>query len=130
MPAKTDPLTEIRRERFRAYCISKRWGDGKEWRAGEIAQAIGKPITKTSDLLNAHGSFGAKIAREIEDKLSLPGGYLDGFSGWPFPGIQAERFHALTHDQRMEIQGIVRQWIEKFEGGAGNGGASQLQMAA
>lgn len=35
--------------------------------------------------------------------------------GWPFPDIDRARFTALTHDQRIEIQGIVRRQITDFE---------------
>lgn len=67
--SKADPLTETRRQRFRAYCKRNGWFDeGRQrWMVTEIAKATGKPVNKVSDLLNGSGSFGAKIAREIED---------------------------------------------------------------
>lgn len=34
---------------------------------------------------------------------------------WPFPGIDPARFDHLTHDERIEIQGLVRDRIERFE---------------
>lgn len=34
---------------------------------------------------------------------------------WPFPGIERERFDRLTHAQQMELQGLVRYRIERFE---------------
>lgn len=77
--AKKDPLTAIRREHFRAYCRERGWesADG-DWKASHIGPAIGKAVTKASNLLRGTGSFGPTIAREIEDALGLPASYLDG----------------------------------------------------
>lgn len=68
-----DPKTEVRRERFRAYCQRRGWFDEGRgtWAVKEIAGATLKPTNKVSDLLNGKGSFGAKIAREIEIALGL-----------------------------------------------------------
>lgn len=42
---------------------------------------------------------------------------------WPFPGIDPSRFLRLERDEQIEIQGLVRARIEKFDesrlGGAG-----------
>lgn len=40
--------------------------------------------------------------------------------GWPFPGIDPSRFECLTADQKLEIQGAVRNMIQGFEGDSGN----------
>ena len=40
--------------------------------------------------------------------------------GWPFPGIDRERFDQLSRDQQIEIQGVVRERIEIFEAAFGN----------
>ena len=75
---KADPLTPLRRQRLQAYCRQKGWElPGGRWSTSAIAPAIGKPVTKTSNLLNGTGAFGSKIAREIEDTLKLPSGYFD-----------------------------------------------------
>jgi len=68
-----DPKTEVRRERFRAYCKRRGWHDeGRDrWAVTEIAAATLKQTNKVSDLLNGKGSFGAKIARELENALGL-----------------------------------------------------------
>lgn len=39
--------------------------------------------------------------------------------GWPFPDIDRERFDRLSLRQQIEIQGVVRERIERFEGGDG-----------
>lgn len=77
--AKKDPLTETRRQRFQDYCRSKNWvnSDGT-WANADISKHIGKPVQQVSNLLNAHGSFGATLAREIEKTLELPPSYFDG----------------------------------------------------
>ncbi len=36
-------------------------------------------------------------------------------SGWPFPDLDRARFDALTPNQKIEIQGVVRERIDKFE---------------
>jgi hypothetical protein len=79
---KADPKTAERRERFRDYCKSRGWHapDSDRWNVTAISAHTGKPTQKVSDLLNGHGSFGAKIAREIEVPLGLPEGFLDGLS--------------------------------------------------
>jgi hypothetical protein len=35
--------------------------------------------------------------------------------GWPFPDIDIERFQRLSFNQKIEIQGLVRDRIERFE---------------
>jgi hypothetical protein len=37
------------------------------------------------------------------------------YGGWPFPDIERERFERLSANQKIEIQGVVRERIEKFE---------------
>lgn len=70
---KADPKTETRRARFQAYCRRRGWFDEERqhWAVTEISNATGKPANKISDLLNGKGSFGAKIARELETALVL-----------------------------------------------------------
>jgi hypothetical protein len=77
--ASTDPKTDVRRRRFQALCKSRGWfdQDRQRWAVTEIAAATMKQRQKVSDLLNGTGSFGAKIAREIEIALDLPEYYLD-----------------------------------------------------
>ncbi|MBQ9240537.1 MAG: hypothetical protein IJ164_04250 [Duodenibacillus sp.] len=43
----------------------------------ELARAIGRANSQVNDMLTGKKSFGAKIARSIEEKLSLSRGYLD-----------------------------------------------------
>lgn len=39
----------------------------------------------------------------------------DSADHWPFPDIDRSRFSALSLRQQIEIQGVVRERIEKFE---------------
>jgi len=55
-------------------------------------------------------------ARKIELHAGKAVGWMDtNFKMWPFPGIEPERFNALTYEQRIEIQGQIRERIERFE---------------
>jgi hypothetical protein len=114
-----DPLAPTRQARLQEYCRGKGWEfPGGRWNTSAVALAIGKSVTKASNLLNGTGPFGAKIARDIEDTLRVPGGTLDGMideNGWPFPGINRERFDRLFPEQKLEIQGMVRRAITDFE---------------
>lgn len=79
--SKKDPETDSRRERFRDYCRSKGWvsaGPKQGWAVTVISEATNKPRNKISDLLNGQGSFGATIARELEEALGLAKGFFDG----------------------------------------------------
>lgn len=100
---------------------------GMKLSAKELESAVGGRYTYWRDLLAGNKSFGEKIARKIEEKLGLARGSLDTDqknrkkSSWPFPGIERARFDGLTHDQKIEIQGLVRIRIEKFESGPQGG---------
>lgn len=83
MAAKADPLSEVRRDNFRDYARRKGWqNDNGTWATTAISKAVGKPTNKVSDLLNGKGSFGAAIARDIEEAChDLRPGELDGLGG-------------------------------------------------
>lgn len=123
-----DPLTPVRRDRFQDYCRSKGWElTGGRWNTTSIAEAIGKPVSKASDLLNGHGAFGSKIARDIEDQLGLPGGYLDNFSEsmlWPFELVDRARYEALSDIAKGAVQTRMMDEIEAQEKKAVRGNGS------
>lgn len=97
MPRQPDPRTETRRERFRAYCRSKGWkAEGEDWKITDIAAATKKARSKVSDLLNANGSFGSAIARDLEDALGLPDFFFDGREGVAAEG--EESFEQLGYE--------------------------------
>lgn len=61
--------------------------------------------------------YDKELAARLLDNLRAGRSVLgdDPESPWPFPGIDRSRFDKLTHDQKMEIQGVVRSQIEAFE---------------
>lgn len=89
--AKKDPETDSRRDRFREFCREQGWGiaagNKPGWATTAISQATRKPTNKISDLLNGRGSFGATIARELEDALGLAKGFLDGAGNQDFAEV-------------------------------------------
>jgi len=86
--AKRDPLSDVRRERFREYCEDRGWrgADGR-WAVVAVAQAIKKKTAYASNLLNGFGSFGATAAREIEETLGLEKSYFDGYGDKDFVDV-------------------------------------------
>lgn len=83
----------------------------------QVADAFGISKVYAWQLRNGkRSSIDSAAARKIERAANKPRGWLDtDFELWPFPGIDASRFQALTHDQRIEIQGLVRIRLEGFE---------------
>lgn len=60
-------------------------------------------------------------ARKMEKCAGKPLGWLDTDRKlWPFRGIDPARFELLSLDQKIEIQGVVRERIERFESELGN----------
>jgi hypothetical protein len=113
--AKADPDTPERRSRFVAYCIGRGWGgNGERWKVVEIAKACKKPISKVSNLLNETGSFGASIARDLEQALGMPKFHLDG-GGWPFENVTFERWQQLTERQKGLVESAMLSKIEEIE---------------
>lgn len=107
--AKKDPLTDVRRERFRLYCESRGWRhESGRWRLGEVAKALKKKNAYVGNLLNGFGSFGATSAREIEDVIGLPSGYLDGHDDGDF--VDVPRLDVRTsagHGAVSQIEDVI-----------------------
>lgn len=122
--AMSDPKTEERRERFRDYCRSRGWwtAESGRWSITNISDATGKPKQKVSDLLNGHGAFGAKIAREIERALHVPEGYFDGltseddFALVPRAHVQVSAGHgALVYEEgRLGALSFRRSFLQEI----------------
>ncbi len=110
-----DPLTALRRKRLLAW-ITKIFDGNKS----AAAAAVGKPPTQFVDLLNnTNRSFGARIARELEEKykpLGMPKYYFDTDdeqpvaesvpSGWPFR-FSPKLYNDLDKDEKLIIEGMV-----------------------
>lgn len=97
----------VRLERFRSVC-QERGIIGPV----QIAKALGKSASFWSDLLRGAKSFGEKLAREIEEKMSLPRGWLDGTFGVApmtmgtlngFEGQLITLFRRLPPDRQHEL---------------------------
>jgi hypothetical protein len=103
------------------YCVKKQLVNSRgEVGSAELAAKIDRTQNYCSQLLHGKKSFGEEIARHIEQKLNLLKWDLDGGAGWPFKGIDRREFDKLTDEQKIEIQGLVRHTIQKFEEAAGN----------
>lgn len=94
----------------------------------QMGKGNGKQARNVSD---------AKV-NQIESKLGLPTGWMDedhtgeeskeeikktlklmahgGRNTWPFPNIEYERFENLNVGQKLQIEGMLLEKIEEFEG--------------
>ena len=107
-------IEEIRLENFRAL-VTELLGEG----AGDpdIANTLGISKVYAWQLRTGkRTAIDGKAARKMEMKAEKPMGWMDtDFKLWPFPGIEPQRFAGLSSNQRIEIQGHVRVWVERFE---------------
>ncbi len=70
----------IRRGNLRRLCVSRNWGPK------DLTLAAGRRYSFWFDLLNdSKKSFGEKVARDIEQQLNLPRGWLDEPAALPVP---------------------------------------------
>lgn len=83
----------------------------------------GASIDTVEKLASAYGlEAWQMLAPTLEASPSTSGRpVVTGVSIWPFTGIDPERIARLTRDQRVEIQGVIRDRIERFEAELGNG---------
>lgn len=94
----------------------------------ELAARIPGLSQQALSNLESRDSKTSEVAAQLADVLEISLAWLVSGLGkpepedWPFPGIERSRFDALTRDQQIEIQGLVRERIEKFEGDASGGG--------
>lgn len=111
-----DKTPTNRLEWLKHYCLQKNLINSKgQPGSAELAAKIDRTPNYCSQLLLGKKSFGEDIARHIEVKLELLKWDLDGGAGWPFKGIDRRKFDQLTYDHKMEIQGMVRKYIDDFE---------------
>ena len=111
-----DKTPTDRLEWLKHYCLQKNIVNSKgQPGSAELAAKIDRTQNYCSQLLLGKKSFGEDIARHIEVKLGLLKWDLDGGAGWPFKGIDRRQFDQLSHDQQIEIQGLVRKAIGDFE---------------
>lgn len=79
---ENDITSEIRRENLNSYCLKRGWVSQKDSTKGsptELSKRLGRGSSFWSDVLrNPKKSFGASLARFIEEGLDLPRYSLDG----------------------------------------------------
>lgn len=97
-------------------------GAGTNGTIERVAKAsTGATIDTIEKLAAAYGlSAWQMLAPTLEAKPSVSGRpVVTGVSVWPFADIDPSRFDALTLRQQIEIQGVVRERIERFEADSG-----------
>lgn len=84
----------------------------------DIARALGISKVYAWQLENGkRDAIDSKAARLIERKAGKPEGWMDtDFELWPFPDASLlERVEQLRPDQRVEVQGAIRQALAAIE---------------
>lgn len=73
--------------------------------------------TYVSQILNGHRSFRERAARKMEKLCELPEGYFEPSSDaiWPFKSIDYSRYLALSHDERIRLEGVVEGALAAIE---------------
>jgi hypothetical protein len=123
-----DALTALRRRKL-AIWIKDIHHENKT----AFSRAVGKPRNQIVDMLrpNSSKSFGARIAREFEQKSGMKPYYLDtdndappvkpASSGWPFhfPRDDYDRL-APFHQQRIAdfVAGMIQGFLSEVPAGA------------
>lgn len=59
-------------------------------------------------------SFAASVARDVEAALEIPHLHLEG-SGWPFDGVDFERWERLTERQKGRVEKSVLDELDRIE---------------
>lgn len=100
----------------------------------EIATALGISAVYAWQLENGkRDTIDSKAARKMERKADKPEGWMDtDFDLWPFPDKSLlARVEALTEEQRVEVQGAIRQALSAFgHSGSESGKSAASQNAA
>jgi hypothetical protein len=110
-------IEEIRLENYRALVNQLQAELGGAIGDGDVSAYLGISKVYAWQLRSGkRGKIDSPAARKMEKAVGKAVGWLDtDFKLWPFPGIAPDRYEHLSHDERMEIQGQVRGWMEKFE---------------
>lgn len=110
-------IEEVRLENYLALVRELRDEFGRTPLDVEIAARTGLSSVYVHQLKKGkRASIQSVAARKMEKCAGKPIGWLDTDRQlWPFPGIDPARFESLTPDQKIEIQGVVRERIERFE---------------
>lgn len=116
-PLGVRTIEEVRLKNFQRLVKELTELLGHEPKPAEIASHLG--ISKVYAWQLQEGrrdTIESKAARKMEAELEKGFGWMDtDFELWPFPDIPPPRIEGLKPSQRIEIQGLVRDRIEKFE---------------
>lgn len=92
-------MAEVRRENLR------RWMAARDMTGSQLAEKIGSGRAYASLLFNPNRYFGEKAARNIEEKLRMPRGYLDGIA----KGVMATADWVRADEIDDEVAALVKQ---------------------
>ncbi len=115
-------IEEIRLDNFRVLVDELARDLRREPKNVEISAHLGvSPVYVHQLFKGKRANIQSEAARKIEEHMLKPRGWMDAdHRTWPFPGIDLDRLQRLTYEQRMEIQGLLRDRVERFEGERGN----------
>lgn len=126
-------IEAIRMANYRRL-VSDLQGDGDvPMRPPDIARALGISKVYAWQLENGkRTAIESKAARLMERKAGKPEGWMDtDFELWPFPDRELlGRVERLKHDDRVEIQGIIKDKILRLENNSHSGKSSGYQHGA
>lgn len=116
-------------------------GDRDKITGPEIARALGISAVYAWQLENGKRDvIDSKAARKIERNAGKAEGWMDtDFEMWPFPDARLlERVESLKPSQRLELQGVLKDRLDRYEDegtrglgkSAGSAGGSQKSAQA
>lgn len=110
-------IEEVRLKNFKTLVKEITEELGREPSGATIAGAFGiSPVYVWQILTGKRTAIESKAARTIEATYEKETGWMDtDFDLWPFPDIEPPRLFNLKPEQRIEIQALVRDRIERFE---------------
>lgn len=117
-PVRVKTIEAVRMANYRRLVAELQGEADAPISAAEVARALG--ISKVYAWQLEKGkreAIDSKAARLMERSMLKDEGWMDtDFDLWPFPDADLlVALTALKRDQRLEIQGVIRQHLSKFE---------------
>lgn len=125
-PAWVKTIEAVRLANYRRI-VAELTGEKESIRPADIARALGISKVYAWQLENGkRNTIDSKAARLMEREMGKPEGWMDtDFDLWPFPDATLlERVERLQPEQRIEIQGAIRQALATLETGGASSGKS------
>lgn len=115
--ANVKTIEEIRLDNYKRLIDEFRAELGRDPKGVELAARFNIAPAYVSQLENKRReNIDSQAARKIEEGAGKPRGWLDAdANSWPFQDIERARFDRLSLRQQIEIQGVVRERMERFE---------------